>query len=41
MWPGPAETLFQEVERNLEKYLTQIVRNQFNIYEHGGLESKI
>ena len=41
MWPGPAQTLFQEFERNLEKHLTQIVRHHFNVYEHGGLESKI
>ena len=41
MWPGPAQSLFQEFERNLEKHLTQIVRHHFNVYQHGGLESKI
>ncbi len=41
MWPGPAETLFQEVERNFEKDLGQIVRTHFNVYRHGGLEGKI
>ena len=41
MWPGPAETFFQEVERNFEKDLGQIVRTHFNVYRHGGLEGKI
>jgi hypothetical protein len=41
MWPRPAEILFQEVERNFEKQLGQIVRNQFGIYRHGGLEGTI
>ena len=41
MWPGPAEILFQEVERNFEKDLGHIVRTHFNVYRHGGLESKI
>jgi len=41
MWLGPAETHFQEVERNFEKELNQIVRNHFGVYTHGGLESKI